>query len=324
MCLGVPAETTAGSTVKCCGPQEIEDARRVCGILGINHYVMDFSAELEERVIKPFLKEYAQGRTPNPCVECNRYLKFGSLFNKAQSLGFDYIATGHYARLEETENGFAMMTPKDHKKDQTYFLYAIPRRVLPHMMFPLAGYAKHEVREIAKKSRLPVFEKFESQDICFIPEEGYASFLESRLGPAAPGDIVDSEGKVLGQHRGIPYYTIGQRSGLGISYRVPLYVLSVDADRNRIIVGGKIDLQARELIAEDLNILVDELPENALAKIRYAHRAAKCRIIRENQNLRIVFDKTQESITPGQSVVLYDGEVVLGGGIIKEVVHGHQ
>jgi tRNA-uridine 2-sulfurtransferase len=324
MCLGVAAESDPGGAVKCCGPQEIEDARRVCGILGINHYILDFAADLEEQVIQPFIAEYIRGRTPNPCVECNRAIKFGSLLRKAHSMGFDYIATGHYSRLDCVGNECHLMVPKDRKKDQTYFLHSIPREVLTHVVFPLADLTKDEVRDLARKAKLPVSEKFDSQDICFIPKEGYGSFLSSRLGGASAGDIVDRKGNVLGEHKGVAYYTIGQRSGLGISHKVPLYVLEVDAGGNRITVGEKKDLQARELIAENVNMLVDEWPVSGQAKIRYAHRAAKCSISTGEDGLHVLFEKSQESITPGQSVVLYDGDLVLGGGVIKEVIHEHQ
>jgi len=323
MCLGVAAESEPGGPVKCCGPQEIEDARRVCGILGINHYVMDFAQDLEERVIQPFIAEYMRGRTPNPCVECNRSLKFGTLYQKSLSMGFDYIATGHYSRLEWVGEACRLMVPRDRRKDQTYFLHSVPKEILRQVLFPLADLTKQKVREIAHQAGLPVSGKSDSQDICFIPRAGYGAFLSSRIGGTKPGDIVNVKGSVLGTHRGVAHYTIGQRSGLGISHKVPLYVLKIDTGRNRIVVGEKKDLLARELIAENMNLIADAWPVAGQAKIRYAHRAAACRIYQTESGLRILFDQFQESITPGQSVVLYDGEVVLGGGVIKEVIHEH-
>jgi tRNA-specific 2-thiouridylase len=319
MCLGVtPAE---GGRAKCCGPREIEDAQKVCRALGIRHYVVDFAADLEEQVIRPFVAEYLRGRTPNPCVACNRAIKFGSLLKKALAWGFDGLATGHYARIESADGGYLLKTPKDKRKDQTYFLHAIPRTSLAKILFPLAGYTKDEVRGIAQQAGLPVFDKPESQDICFIPLEGHGAFLRSRGAGIEPGDIVDRGGRILGQHRGIACYTIGQRGGLGVSSPAPLYVLAIDAPHNRLVVGGKTDLRAEGLISDQVNRLVDSFPEEARAKIRYAHRAARCRISEEDGRLTVRFAEPQEAAAPGQSVVLYDGETVLGGGIIREVFH---
>ncbi len=320
MCLGVaPAE---GGGTKCCGPREIEDAQRVCRVLGIRHYVVDFAADLEEQVIRPFVAEYVRGRTPNPCVACNRAIKFGSLLRKALAWGFDGLATGHYAAIEHEGGLCRLKIPKDRRKDQTYFLHAIPRESLTNIFFPLAGYAKDEVRDIAKQAGLPVFDKPESQDICFMSTAGRGPFLRGRGAGIDPGEIVDREGRVLGRHRGIACYTIGQRGGLGLSSPAPLYVLAIDAPRNRLVVGGKTDLRADGLVADQVNRLVDSFPEEARAKIRYAHRAARCRISEEEGRVTIRFAEPQEAIAPGQSVVLYDGETVLGGGIIQEVLRG--
>jgi len=320
MCLGVaPAE---GGREKCCGPREIEDAEKVCRALGIRHYVVDFAADLEEKVIGPFVAEYIRGRTPNPCVACNRAIKFGSLLRKALAWGFDGLATGHYARIEGAGGGYVLKTPKDRRKDQTYFLHAIPRESLAKVLFPLAGYTKDEVRGIAEQAGLPVFDKPESQDICFMPAEGHGAFLRSRGAGIEPGEIVDREGRILGRHRGIACYTIGQRGGLGLSSPAPLYVLAIDAPRNRLVVCGKTDLRAEGLVADQVNRLVDSFPEEIRAKIRYAHRAARCRISEEDGRLTVRFAEPQEAVAPGQSVVLYDGETVLGGGIIQEVFRG--
>jgi tRNA-uridine 2-sulfurtransferase len=320
MCLGVaPAE---GGRAKCCGPREIEDAGSVCRALGIRHYVVDFAADLEEKVIGPFVAEYLRGRTPNPCVACNRWLKFGSLLKKALAWGFEGLATGHYAAIEAGGGGYLLKTPKDRRKDQTYFLHAMPRETLAKVLFPLAGYTKEEVRGIAERAGLPVFDKQESQDICFMPAEGHGAFFRSRGAGIEPGEIVDREGRVLGRHRGIACYTIGQRGGLGLSSPAPLYVLAIDAPHNRLVVGGKTDLRTEGLVADQVNRLVDSFPEEAQAKIRYAHRAARCRISEEDGRLTVRFVEPQEAVAPGQSVVLYDGETVLGGGIIQEVFHG--
>ncbi|MCX5821563.1 MAG: tRNA 2-thiouridine(34) synthase MnmA [Deltaproteobacteria bacterium] len=320
MCLGVaPAE---GGPAKCCGPREIEDARRVCRTLGIGHHVVDFAADLEEKVIRPFVEEYRRGRTPNPCVACNRSIKFGSLLARALSWGFDGIATGHYAAIEAENGAYRLKIPKDRRKDQTYFLHAVSREALGKVLFPLAGYTKDEVREIAGKAGLPVFDKPESQDICFMPAEGRGAFLQSRGVPIEPGEIVDGQGRPVGRHRGIACYTIGQRGGLGISSPTPLYVLAIDAARNRLVVGPKGDLRSEELVADQVNCLVDAFPEEAWAKIRYAHRAARCRVSDRDGRLTVRFAEPQEAVAPGQSVVLYDGPTVLGGGIIQEVQVG--
>jgi tRNA-uridine 2-sulfurtransferase len=320
MCLGVaPAE---GGKAKCCGPREIEDARRVCRTLGIGHHVIDFAADLEEKVIRPFVEEYSRGRTPNPCVACNRSIKFGSLLTRALSWGFEGIATGHYAAID-AENGVCRLKiPKDRRKDQTYFLHAIPREALGKVLFPLAEYTKDEVRGIAGRAGLPVFDKPESQDICFIPAEGHGAFLESRGVPIQPGEIVDRQGNPVGRHRGIACYTIGQRGGLGISSPKPLYVLAIDAAQNRLVVGPKGDLKSEGLIADQVNCLADAFPEEAWAKIRYAHRAERCRVSYRDGRLAVRFAEPQEAVAPGQSVVLYDGSTVLGGGIIQEVQVG--
>ncbi len=321
MCLGVvPA---AGEKAKCCGPREVEDARGVCEALGIRHCIVDFAAELEARVIAPFVAEYLRGRTPNPCVVCNRAIKFGSLLEKALAWGFDGLATGHYARIERDGGGYLLKTPKDRRKDQTYFLHAISKEALAKTLFPLAGYTKDEVRAIAMEARLPVFDKPESQDICFMPAEGQEAFLRSRAVPIEAGEIVDGAGRVLGRHRGIACYTIGQRGGLGISSAKPLYVLAIDAGQNRLIVGGKGELKSEGLIADQVNCLVEAFPEEAWAKIRYAHRPAKCRVFDRGGSLTVRFAEPQEAVAPGQSVVLYDGSTVLGGGIIQEAFSGN-
>ena len=319
MCLGIPV--AEGERGKCCGPQEIEDARRVCQKLAIPHYVLDFADELDSMVIQPFVSAYLQGRTPNPCVEFNRSLKFGSLLHKVGALGFDCLATGHYARVEHTATYSLLRKPRDEKKDQTYFLYAMGKEELRRVLFPLAEYSKAEVRKLAGWAGLPIAEKPDSQDICFIPADGLASFLHRRRPEGfSAGDIVDRTGRVIGRHRGLPFYTVGQRGGLGISHRVPLYVLALDVPGNRLLVGEKEEVRAMGLIAEHLNLLVERPPDRATAKIRYAHRAAPCRIAWKKERAAIHFDTPQEAVTPGQSVVVYDGDLVVGGGIIRGAI----
>jgi tRNA-uridine 2-sulfurtransferase len=317
MCLGIKEE---GDRTRCCGRDAIDDARHVCDQLHVPHFVFDYADLLEEKVIAKFTAEYLRGRTPNPCIDCNRYLKFGSLLAKAKIMGFDYLATGHYARIEKIEEQWRLLKPKDKIKDQTYFLYPIDAKDLGHVLFPLGNLTKDEVRALARRANLPVAQKAESQDICFVTGGDYRQFIEERTGAMKPGDIVDMEGKVLGSHRGLLYYTIGQRSGLGISAKEPLYVVNIDAGKNRVVTGSKSDLRSIGLIAGDLNLLTDILPAEALAKIRYRKKSAQCSIEPEGNKLRINFAEAQESITPGQAVVLYDGDEVLGGGDIEEVI----
>ena len=317
MCLGIRED---GDRTRCCGRDAIDDARHVCDQLNIAHFVFDFANEMEKRVINKFTAEYQRGRTPNPCIDCNRYLKFGALLGKARGIGFDYLATGHYARIEKRRESWHLLRPKDKIKDQTYFLYPIKVDDLSSILFPLGGLTKDEVRDLAKKAGLAVAHKAESQDICFVTQGDYRQFILDKAGTMKPGDIVNKKGKILGRHRGILYYTIGQRSGLGISAKEPLYVVDIDAGDNRIIVGTKTDLKAVGLLAGDLNLLTDDLPAEAMAKIRYRKKPAHCRVIKEENQLRIIFEEVQESITPGQAVVLYAGDEVLGGGVIEKVI----
>jgi tRNA-uridine 2-sulfurtransferase len=318
MCLGIATE----DDTKCCGAAAVDDAKRVCDRLKIPHYVLDYATELEDKVVTKFISEYRKGRTPNPCVECNQHLKFGSLLDKALALGFDFLATGHYAAIEKNKDGYFLVRPKDKKKDQTYFLYAVPYEKLEKILFPLSSLTKDEVREMAKKAPLPVAEKQESQDICFITQKNYQQFLLERGQELKPGPIVDMQGKILGKHRGFVFHTIGQRGGLGISHATPLYVVSIDPDKNRIVVGEKKDLMAKGLLAADINMLVHSWPDQIFAKIRYRKKEALCKVTAENDELKVIFAEEQEAITPGQSVVFYNHDCVLGGGIIKEVLHG--
>ena len=316
MKLGAADEGSSG--VKACGLREIEDARRVCRILDIPHHIVDFSLELEDRIVKPFIEEYMRGRTPNPCVVCNRHIKFGVLLDSVSALGFNYIATGHYAKVQKMDGRPVLSRSKESRKDQTYFLHAIKRDALDRIRFPLSDLTKAEVRQIARKHGLPVSDKQESQDICFIPEEGYGAFLRSRSIPLQPGEFVDRRGNILGRHRGFASYTIGQRARLGGWSGGPLYVLAIDARKNRVIIGEKDDLMASSLVADRVNLLVDNLPARAIAKIRYAHRGAACTVSLDGEALRVQFDEPQEAITPGQYIVLYEDDIVLGGGVIRE------
>ena len=319
MCFGIATE---GDRAKCCGAEAIDDAKRVCDRLKIPHYVFDYATQLEDKVIAKFISEYKKGRTPNPCVECNRHLKFANLLDKALALGFDFLATGHYAAIEKSEDSYFLARPKDKKKDQTYFLYPILSEKLGNILFPLASLTKNEVREIAKKCFLPVAEKQESQDICFVTQRNYQEFLLERVQELKPGPIVDMHGNILGTHRGIVFHTIGQRGGLGISHPTPLYVVSIDHDKNIIVVGEKKDLMAKGLLAGHINTLAKSWPRQVYAKIRYRKKEALCEVTAENGRLKVIFSEKQEAITPGQSVVFYASDRVLGGGEIEEVLHG--
>lgn len=293
----------------------IIDAKQVCQKLNIEHYIVDYTKEFNNKVIKNFIKCYQNAQTPNPCIECNKYLKFGLMWQKAQELNCDYIATGHYAAIKDNK-----LCRIDSPKDQSYFLYKIDKSILPHILFPLNKYInKDEIRKIAEEQNLCVYNKKDSQDICFIPHNDYTSFLEQNLDNLPnKGDFI-YHGKVIGQHKGLIYYTIGQRKGLGISYLHPLYVISLNKENNQVILGDEEELYTKIVNITDINILVDKLPSKAQAKIRYKSKLTSCNIeIIDNNNLRIIFDEPVKSVTPGQSLVLYDNDIVLGGGIIKE------
>ena len=315
MCLGIPDEEGRAA---CCGPQAVRDAREVCDRLDMPHYVLDFSQQLHEDVVKDFVESYAQGRTPNPCVRCNRYLKFTSLYKYARTCGYDAIATGHYAKIGTIDGGPVLMRHHDPKKDQTYFLYSIPVEVLEHVIFPLEHLEKNAVRDVAREAGLPVAEKKESQEICFIPDDDYRRFLREHGLSDEPGPMVDTAGKRLGTHRGISNYTIGQRKGLGIATGSPRYVVALRRGDNTVVLGGKEDLLRSSLSAREVNLFVKQLPEVCTAKVRYTQSDVVCNAQMENGVLKVSFPEPVEAITPGQSVVLYDGDIVLGGGIIDD------
>ena len=320
MCLGV--KDSGDGKARCCGGDAVEDARKVCARIGIPHYVLDFAEAMEEKVIGKFVSEYRQGRTPNPCIDCNEYLKFGLLLDQAKALGFDYLATGHYAVIERGLDGAMLKKPKDRKKDQTYFLYSMGRSALDKVLFPLGTLAKDEVRKLAAGAGLPVASKPESQDICFVGRKEMGAFFSERIQNLKPGPITDRTGRTLGMHRGIVFYTIGQRGGLGISHPTPLYVTAIDARSNRIVVGEKGELRACGLVAGDLKKLSANWPERARVKIRYRKKEIDCRIAKHKDKLTVFFNEEQEAVTPGQSAVFYEGDTVLGGGIIEGAIDG--
>lgn len=293
----------------------INDAKNVCDKLNIPHIVINFQKEFKSRVIDNLINEYLNGHTPNPCIECNKYLKFSLLWDKAQELKCDYIATGHYANIN---NG--KLERIDSPKDQSYFMYKINKTILSHILLPLNKYSnKEEIRRIAEEIGLKTHDKKDSQDICFIEDQKYSNFLEKNIkNKPVPGNFILTTGEIIGKHQGIIYYTIGQRKGLGISYKEPLYVINIDPKTNNIILGSEKDLYSEETTIKDINILVDELPSKAMAKIRYKAPLTPCTITKINDNeYKIIFDKPVKSITKGQSLVLYQENTCLGGGIIS-------
>lgn len=307
----------------CCGWKATEDAHSVAITLGISHYVVDFRKSFEKSVIVDFCKEYTQGRTPNPCIRCNQYIKFDVLMKKMKVFDADYLATGHHARIEYSDkNGrYLLKKGKDKKKDQSYFLYPMTQSQLSRTLMPIGDFTKEEVRKKADEFNLPVAQRPESQEICFVPDNDYAGFLKSRIPEAfRPGPIVDSESRILAQHKGIVHYTIGQRRGMRISASHPLYVLSILSDKNTIVVGPEEKLHEKILLASQLNLIslakITE-PLKVKARIRYKHKEAKALITPlDSDKVRVEFEKAQRAITPGQSVVFYDRDVVVGGGII--------
>ena len=309
---------------KCCGDDSILDAKRVCDKLGIPHYTLNLKEEFKKCVIENFIEEYANARTPNPCIECNKYLKFNYFFRKAMELGCDYIATGHYAKTEFSDKYNQVVLKKSNagKKDQSYVLYNIPKDIINKVLFPLGQFEnKEQIRKIAEKHNLLIAKKPDSQEICFIPDDDYAKFL-SKNGrvESKPGKIVDNQGNVLGTHKGLIHYTIGQRKGLGIAHETPLYVVKLDAQNNLLVVGDEKDIFSKELYANNLNFTVDikrDLPIKVNAKIRYGAKEAEATLFPEvNGKVKVEFETPQRAITKGQSVVFYIDDVLIGGGKI--------
>lgn len=312
----------------CCSLSAARDALMVAGKLGIPHYVLNFKDVFQEAVIDNFIDEYRHGRTPNPCVRCNRLVKFDALLDRAKALGADYIATGHYSRIlyDEARGRWILKRGLDHSKDQSYALYAMTQDQLAHTLMPLGGMVKDETRRLAAKLGLSVASKPESQDICFVEGRNYPAFLEATAPETVrPGPILDTAGNVVGEHRGIAFYTLGQRRRIGVPSTEPLYVVRVDAEKNAVIVGRESDLYSRELIADDVNLItVKRLTEPfaVTAKVRYNMKDSACLLSpQEGERVKTVFDEPQRAITPGQAVVFYDGEDVVGGGTIADVLY---
>lgn len=328
-CLGVTMKLIPDShdiidfEASCCTKKDIEDAQKVAQTLGIPHYLYNFSDRFKECVIDNFVSCYENGRTPNPCVECNRHLKFAALFGKAEELGCELVVTGHYAKVEfdEKSGRYLLKKADDLSKDQSYVLYALTQSQLSKAYFPLGKYSKDEVRKIAEENSFINADKGDSQDICFVKNCTYSEFIENYTGKKYPeGNFVDADGKVLGRHKGIIRYTVGQRKGLGLALPEPLYVSKVDKETNTVFLSKEEDIFTRELYAENINLISCEKIEgkmNIKAKIRYRQQEAPATVEQLGEDrLRIVFDTPQRAVTKGQAVVLYDCDTVVGGGTI--------
>lgn len=306
----------------CCGLSAVDDARRVAAALDIPYYVMNFKESFKKNVIDYFIEEYLEGRTPNPCIACNRYVKWESLLQRSLAIGADYIATGHYARVVQLPNGrYTLQRSATLDKDQTYALYNLTQEQLKRTLMPAGAYSKNEIRAIAEKIGLRVASKPDSQDICFVPDGDYASYIEITTGEKMPeGNFVTLEGKVLGQHKGIIHYTVGQRKGLGLALGYPAFVLAIRPETNEVVIGTHAESMAESLRANQLNFMaVEDLTESmhVFVKIRYNHKGVWGTIEKTGEDeLVCMFDEPQRAVTPGQAVVFYKDDYVLGGGTI--------
>jgi tRNA-specific 2-thiouridylase len=309
----------------CCSLADVNDARDVAYRLGMPHYVLNFSGDFREAVIRRFVETYERGATPNPCIDCNRYIKFTGLLQRARQIGYDAVVTGHYARIEKAGDRFLLKKALDNKKDQSYVLYCLSQDQLAHTFFPLGDMTKEETRNIAQARGFLNAEKQESQDICFVPDGDYGRFIEQYRGrPSAGGSVIDGAGNILGRHRGLIRYTIGQRRGLGLSFSRPMYVTAKSAADNTLTLGPENSLYAKSLLAEGLNLIVSaELDKPIRVKVKTRYLQAEQWAVAEQtgaDELRVEFDHPQRAITAGQAVVLYDGDLVVGGGTITGTV----
>ena len=306
----------------CCGLTAVDDARRVAAALDIPYYVMNFKKEFKENVMDYFVDEYLHGKTPNPCIACNRYVKWESLLTRSMAIGADFIATGHYARIEKLENGrYAVRRSATLAKDQTYALYNLTQDQLKKTLMPVGDYSKDQIREIAEKINIRVAHKPDSQDICFVPDGDYAAFIDENTDVKIPqGNFVTSDGTILGRHKGITHYTVGQRKGLGLALGYPAFVLEIRPETNEVVIGTKDESMTTTLRADRLNFMAIEditEPIRVFAKIRYNHKGAWCTVEKTGEDeVLCTFEEPQRAVTPGQAVVFYDGEYVLGGGTI--------
>ena len=306
----------------CCSLDDVLDAKSVCARLGIRHYTLNMTDDFKKEVIERFISAYQNGFTPNPCIDCNRYMKFSKMLHKAQELDIDYVATGHYARIEKQGDRYILKKAVDLSKDQSYVLYSLTQEQLKVTKFPLGNYTKQQVREIAEENGFVNARKHESQDICFVPDGDYSKFIEYYTGKTYPcGDFVDMNGKRLGEHKGIIRYTIGQRRGLGLALPASMYVVEKDVDNNKVILGFNDDLFKKEVNVKNISFTAcDGLdkPERLCAKIRYNQKEQPATVTQTDENhFTIVFDEPQRAITKGQAAVLYDRDTVVGGGTIE-------
>ena len=325
-----------GQSSRCCSPEALDDAREICRQWDIPHHLVDLRKQFSDKVIRCFVHEYLQGRTPNPCVICNRHIKWRGLLPKARKLGARALATGHYARVRKDSTGsrFQLLRGADQDKDQSYALWGLSQDDLAATILPLGNLTKQETRRLAGERGIAVAGKRDSQEICFIPEDDYGTFIEEHFAPAvsgetpgseaypwSPGPIVDQEGNILGQHRGLPFYTVGQRRGLGLALGRPVYVVDIDRTCNRLVVGTERDLLKQHLWAHRVNWVSIKSPPQAIScevQIRYNHRAGPARLVYlSNGDVHVEFEQSQRAITPGQSAVFYDRDMVLGGGVIR-------
>lgn len=319
-------ETVLEENGGCCGMSAVDDARRVAQALDIPYYVMNFKSEFKRQVMDYFVAEYLRGHTPNPCIACNRYVKWESLLKRSMDIGADYIATGHYARIARVPNGrYALRRSATEAKDQTYALYSLTQEQLAHTLMPVGDYSKEEIRAIADRVGLRTANKPDSQEICFIPDHDYAAFIEreAKDNVPPPGNFVTKDGRILGQHRGITHYTIGQRKGLGVALGFPVFVTEIRPETNEVVLGRNEDVFGLTVFADRLNFMsVPDLEEEmeVTAKIRYNHRGAPCTICKKGSDLiACEFHEKVRAVTPGQAVVFYKGDMVVGGGTILKI-----
>ncbi len=330
--IGVMMHLWAEEENRCCAPEAVDDARRVAAQLGIPFYLVDYEAEFRDCVVDYFIAEYGRGRTPNPCLMCNRYIRFGRLLRQARALDADLLATGHYARVVRNGGGFRLRMGADSQKDQSYVLYMLGQKELAHVRFPVGAFTKPQVRDMAQQRGLPVADKDESMEICFVTDNAglradYRRFLrEHAPETVTPGPILDTSGRQIGRHKGLPFYTVGQRRGLGIAAPEALYVIRLDVERNALVVGPARELGRRALVATQVSYVSGKTPQGPVrvrAKIRYKAALAEATWLPlDGGRARVEFDRPLRDITPGQAVVAYQDDLVLGGGIIETTEEG--